>query len=89
MISGNGESNLYWRYQATYEDDNEGGKLYSVIEVYLRDGKLEAWTEPTRPAGESLEELLSDLHKRHADCSTYLPVAFDDLKPGMEFVLNE
>lgn len=83
-MSGNGESNVRWRYQAVWEED-ESGKLFSVIEVYIQDGKLDSWTEPSRAAGESLDELLSDLRKRHADCSAYRPVAFEDLEVGIEF----
>jgi hypothetical protein len=81
----NGESDAYWRYQATYEEDKDGSKLYFVIEVYMRNGRLEAWTGPTRTAGESWDDLLSDLDKRHADCTAFHPVAFDDLEQGMEF----
>lgn len=84
MPNRNGE-NTYWRYQPVFEEDENGDKLYSIIEVYMKDDKLDSWTEPTRPAGESLEELLSILQLCHKDCSAYLPVAFDELEVGMEF----
>lgn len=84
MSGGNGESDARWRYQAVWEED-ESGKLFSVIEVYIRDGKLEMWTEPTRCTGESLDDLLNDLRRRHDDCSAYRPVAFEDLEVGMTF----
>ena len=85
MLSSNGESDTYWRYQATWEEDEDGDKVFSVIEVYIRDGVLNSWTEPTRCAGESWAQLLSDLQRRQEDCRAYRPVAYADLVAGMMF----
>jgi len=88
----NPSSSRYWRYQAVgvdnpaYPDDPE----YLIIEVHLSraDDRLCSWSaEPAskRPGGDTYAELLDDLMRMLQDAREWKPVAFDDLRVGMQF----
>ena len=85
-------SSRYWRYQAVridypaYPDDPE----YLIIEVCLSraNDQLCSWSaEPAskRPGGDTYSELLDDLMRMLQDGREWKPVAFDDLRVGMQF----
>jgi hypothetical protein len=78
----NGPSDTYWRYQPVYQEQ-EDGRLYTIVEVYIKDGKLNSWTEGVRPAGNTFEELMADIRKYQEDCQKYAPIDFDTLEAGM------
>jgi len=82
----------YWRYQPVhvhypaYPDDPE----YLIIEVCLScaDDRLCSWSaEPAskRPSGDTYAELLDDLIRMLQDAREWEPVAFGDLRKGMQF----
>ena len=85
-------SSRYWRYQAVrvdypaYPDDPE----YLIIEIYLSraDDRLCSWSAEAaskRPGGDTYAELLDDLMRMLQDAREWKPVAFDDLRVGMQF----
>jgi hypothetical protein len=85
-------SSRYWRYQAVrvdypaYPEDPE----YLIIEVFLSraNDRLCSWSaEPAskRPSGNTYAELLDDLMRMLQDAREWKPVAFDDLRIGMQF----
>jgi hypothetical protein len=82
----------YWRYQPVcvdnpaYPDDPE----YLIIEVCLTSAndRLYSWSaEPAskRPSGDTYTELLDDLMRMLQDAREWEPVAFSDLRVGMQF----
>jgi len=85
-------SPCYWRYQTVrvdypaYPDDPE----FLMIEVCLNraDDRLFSWSaEPAskRPSGDTYAELLDDLMRMLQDAQEWKPVAFDELRVGMQF----
>jgi|SRR5579859_6526601 len=76
-----------WRYQAVWRED-PAGRFYSFCELHF-DGndQLTSWTECAEiPAmGDTPDALLNDLVRMYVDAARWVPVAFSDLRVGMQF----
>jgi hypothetical protein len=83
---------MTWRYQpVTFETDRD--KETTLVEVYFDDdGNLTTWTDlvgacggSIAPGGESIGDLRADLARMLADAYKWMPVRYEDLRPGMTF----
>jgi hypothetical protein len=71
---------MTWHFQAAHEEE-DGHHSYTVREVYegIAEDNGIAWTaEPISPAGETLEELVEELHMMMADVVKYPVLEVDD-----------
>ena len=77
---------MSWRYQPVYIDD-EAGRLVTLVEAYFDEaGNFTSWTEGNScPAGETVEELASDLHRMIVDALSWEAAPRALLKPGYVF----
>ena len=77
---------MSWRYQPVYIDEPIG-RTVTLIEAYFDDdGNFTSWTEgDSCPAGETAEELASDLHRMIIDALCWEPAPRAALKPGYQF----
>lgn len=77
---------MSWRYQPVWIEDDHG-RTYTMIEVYFDEaGNFTRWTDgDSCPAGETQDELSSDLHRMLIDAMCWVPAKRDDLQPGFRF----
>lgn len=77
---------MSWRYQPVFIDE-EIGRTVTLVEAYFDDdGNFTSWTEgDSCPAGETAQELASDLHRMIIDALSWEPAPRTALKPGYEF----
>lgn len=78
---------MSWRYQLVYTGPRRD-RAYTLCEVYFdKKGRFHSHTaRPDVPAmGETAKEASQDLIRMLVDATSWKPVAFKDLKPGMIF----
>lgn len=78
---------MTWRYQPVWTE-SVLGRSYSLCEVYCDEsGRLDGWTESPAmtPRGKEVSELSADLAHMIVDTYRWEPVAFADLRVGMDF----
>jgi hypothetical protein len=81
------EVTMSWHFLAVWRDLSEGERTYSLCEVYFDEsGRLDGWTESPvmTPSGCDLDDLIGALQHMLDDARAYEPVAFDELRPGMQ-----
>lgn len=77
---------MSWRYQPVYIEESIG-RTVTLIEAYFDESaNFVSWTEgDSCPAGETVEELASDLHRMIVDALSWEAAPRVALKPGYVF----
>lgn len=77
---------MSWRYQPVYVDE-EIGRCVTLVEAHFDDeGNFTSWTEGDAcPAGDTAQELASDLNRMMVDALSWEPAPRVALKPGYVF----
>lgn len=75
-----------WHYLPVFTEERDE-RVYGLCEVHIgADDRVQSWTKSMfmYPSGNDLSDMSGELGYMLLDCRRWEPIAFGDLKPGLE-----